>query len=295
MSESETGTAPVVRRIRLRSGQHMATSVQGGTGPAVVLLHGIPGWRGTFGEVARRLADECRVYSPDLLGFGESDPAPPGAHAAEQAAAVVELLDALGLASAHLVGFDYGGPTAVLVAARARERVSSLTLAATNLFPDTPVPAPLRVASVPLLGDLAFRLAFARPGLVALWRAATADRAAFPWARFRAALSSPQGVRSTREIFLASLRDLPGLYGPVADAARTLGLPAAVLWGDRDPFFPPAAGRRTAEALGGSLRILAGCGHFVPEERPAEMAQAVLGLVRAGRPAVARSAGGREA
>jgi len=251
----------------------------GAEGPPVVLLHGIPGWRGTFAEVSASLGRHCRAFAPDLLGFGESDPPPDGAHAAEQAAAVIELVDALGLDRFHLVGFDFGGPTAVLAAARLPGRVRSLTLAATNLFPDTPVPAPLRLARVPALGDLFFRLAFGRWGLSALWRAAVADRSAFPYRRYRTALRFPGGVSWTRRIFLASLRDLPGLYAPVEEAARALALPSLVLWGDRDPFFPVLVGQRTADALGAELRVLPGCGHFVPEERPREVAEAILDLL----------------
>jgi len=251
----------------------------GESGPPVVLLHGIPGWRGTFSEVGRRLGRQCRAFVPDLLGFGESDDPPDGAHAAEQAAAVIELIDALGLRRVHLAGFDFGGPTAVLAAGRIPGRVLSMTLAATNLFPDTPIPGPLRIASVPILGDLFFRVAFGRWGLSAMWLGAVADRAAFPYRRHRAALRFPGGVSWTRRIFLASLRDLPGLYTEIERVARTLGVPSLVLWGDRDPFFPAHVGERTAGALCAELRLLRGCGHFVPEERPDEVAAAILELV----------------
>lgn len=249
-------------------------------GPAVLLLHGIPGWRGTFSGVGRRLSRHCRVYVPDLLGFGESDDPPAGAHAAEHAAMVVDLVGALGLAGVHLVGFDFGGPTAVLAARGLSERVLSMTLAATNLFPDTPIPGVLRVARVPLLGPLFFRLAFGRWGLGLMWRGAVADRAAFPLARHRASLRFPRGVAWTRKIFLASLRDLPALYAEVEAAARSLALPSLVLWGDQDPFFPVQVGERTAAAMSARFRLLRGCGHFVPEERPDEVAAAVVELVR---------------
>ncbi|MFO0634543.1 MAG: alpha/beta hydrolase [Nannocystaceae bacterium] len=185
-------------------------------------------------------------------------------------------LRARGVDELHLVGFDFGGPTAVLLAAQ--HRVRSLTLAATNLFPDTPVPLPLRLAKLPGLGALMYRLALGRAGQMAMWRAAVADRTAFPFARYRALLRD-NTVRSTRRIFYASMRDLPGLYGEVARAAAALRVPAAVLWGDRDPFFPLAIGERTAETLGAELHVLRGCGHFVPEERPVEMARVIAALV----------------
>src|SRR5512138_452443 len=191
---------------RLRAGARtLAADAWGGDGPPVLLLHGIPGWRGTWRAVAERLAPGHRVIAPDLLGFGDSDAAPRGAHAREQAEALAAAIDGLGWDRVHVAGFDFGGPTAVLLAALLPGRVRSLALAATNLFPDTPVPPPLRVARVPLLGEAAFRVAFGRAGLLAMWRAAAGDRRAFPLARYREALASGQGVASTRRIFLASL------------------------------------------------------------------------------------------
>lgn len=250
----------------------------GDAGPTVVLLHGIPGWRGTFAGVGARLGERHRVIVPDLLGFGDSGDAPPGAHAAEHADALYELLGTLAIDGVHLVGFDFGGPTAIRLAGRLDSRVRSLTLAATNLFPDTPIPFPLRIVKIPVLGALFFRIAFGTLGLMMMWVAAVSDRAAFPFRRYREALRG-QGVRSTRRIFLESMRDLPGLYTEVERIARGLGLPAIVLWGDRDPFFPVRVGERTAAALGAELRVLGGCGHFVPEERSEAMAGAIRELV----------------
>ncbi len=255
----------------------------GERGPTVVLLHGIPGSRRTFAAVGERLGTTCRVVVPDLLGFGDSPDAPAHYHAAEHAEVVVRFLGKLGVEKLHLVGFDFGGPTAILVAGRLGARIQSLTVAATNMFPDTPIPPPLRLAKVPILGALFFRLAFGTLGLMAMWLAAVADRAAFPFKRYRASLQG-HGVRTTRRIFLRSMRDLPGLYGDVERLGRTLGIPSLVLWGDRDPFFPTTVGERTATALGAELRVLKGCGHFVPEERPAETADAIAELVaRSGR------------
>ena len=104
------------------------------TGPPILLLHGIPGWRGMWRNAARYLAADCRVISPDLLGFGESSEPSGEFHASGQADMVVQLIRQLGCGPVHLVGFDFGGPIAVLVYRQAPELVSSLTLAATNVF-----------------------------------------------------------------------------------------------------------------------------------------------------------------
>lgn len=264
--------------VRLGSGRRMAYDRHGREGPVVVLLHGIPGWRGTFADVGELLGARFQVIAPDLLGFGDSDGAPDGAHAMEHAEAVDELLRALSVDAFHLVGFDFGGPTAVHLAGRRRSAVRSLALLATNLFPDTPIPGPLRLAKVPVLGTIFFRLAFGKLGLTAMWWAAVKARGSFPLWRHRRALRGA-GARSTRRILLASMRDLPGLYSDVERIARKLDLPASVLWGDSDPFFPVQVGERTAEAVGADLRVLRGCGHFLPEERADHVAREIGLLV----------------
>lgn len=277
-SADRDAVRPTSGRVELADGRRMMVDHYGASGPVVVLLHGIPGWRGTFAEVGVRLGRRCRVLVPDLLGFGDSDDAPKHAHATEHAGFVAGMLKAIGVERFHMVGFDFGGPTAVRLAETAREKVRSLTLMSTNLFPDTPVPVPLRIARVPVLGPAFFRLAFGSLGLSLMWRVAVADRAAFPFRRYREALGG-HGVRSTRRIFLASMRDLPGLYADVERASQSLGLPSLVLWGDRDPFFPVEVGRRTAEAVRGDFKIFRGCGHFVPEERSEQVAREVQSLV----------------
>lgn len=264
--------------LTLKQAASLAYDSYGCAGPTVVLLHGIPGSRSTFAVVGERLGKTCRVVVPDLLGFGDSPDAPAHYHAEEHAEVVAHFLAKLGIEDFHLVGFDFGGPTAVRLAGKLGKRVRSLTVAATNVFPDTPIPPPLRLAKVPLLGWLFFRLAFGTLGLMAMWLAAVADRRAFPFKNYRTALKG-HGVRTTRRIFLRSMRDLPGLYGEVERLGGTLGLPSLVLWGDRDPFFPTTVGERTAKTLGAELRILESCGHFVPEERPTETAEAIAGLI----------------
>lgn len=253
------------------------------TGPPVLLLHGIPGSSASWTHVESAIAARVQTIVPDLLGFGDSPGFYRDGHAAEQAEALLRMLDSHRIESAHVVGFDFGGPTAVLLHRRSAERVRSLTLAATNVFTDTPIPAPLRIAKVPLLGELIFGAMFGRVGLSAMWYRATGDRNSFPRERFFAEAGGDNGISTARHIFLRSLRDLKGTYREIEDTLAHLAVPTCVVWGDRDPFFPLAIGRRTQTAIpGASLEVLRGCGHFIPAERPEDFAAIIEKTVARG-------------
>jgi pimeloyl-ACP methyl ester carboxylesterase len=242
----------------------------------VVLLHGFPGGAADWDGVAARLAATRRVLVPDLLGFGDG-PRPARFEelwADAQAEALLEALDERGLTRAALVGHDFGGPVALAALRRAPERATHLVLASTNVFADTPVPLPLSLVRLPLVGDAAARALFSRPSLALLGRRASLGP--------RPHRNDAGEARTIRTIFSRVLRDLPQLYGPLEETARASRLPALVLWGDRDPFFPLEQGHRTAELLGAELVVLERTGHFVPLERPEEVATAVERLLASG-------------
>jgi pimeloyl-ACP methyl ester carboxylesterase len=78
-----------------------------------------------------------------------------------------------------------------------------------------------------------------------------------------------------------SLRRLQELYGPTRDTIAELDIPVFVAWGDRDPFFDVAEGRRIADAISGStFTVFEGAGHFLPEERPEEIVELINRLMQ---------------
>src|SRR5688572_29063264 len=101
------------------------------SGPPALLLHGWPYAPHTYDEVAPRLAaGGCRVIVPYLRGFGETRfLAAETPRSGQQAALgndLREFMDALGLTSAALAGYDWGGRAACIVAALWPERVRCL-------------------------------------------------------------------------------------------------------------------------------------------------------------------------
>lgn len=118
-------------------------------------------------------------------------------------------------------------------------------------------------------------------GLASLWIPAVGDKSALRLRAFLERIPPARSRRWVRRVFLDSLRHLQERYAIVEQVLGTIHCPVAVVWGDRDPFFPEAIGRRTAAAIRGSrFTLLSGCGHFVPEERPGELADVVLGFDR---------------
>lgn len=94
----------------------------------VVLLHGSPGDNDEVRALGERLGRHRRALSPDLPGFGASTRRVPDYSVAAHARDMVTLMDSLGIAQAHLVGFSMGGGVVLHMADLAPSRVASVTL-----------------------------------------------------------------------------------------------------------------------------------------------------------------------
>lgn len=258
---------------------------RGGNGATVVLLHGIPGQGRAWQRVEEALGGSFDVVTPDLLGFGESDCPSTRTIAtvgpAAQMAAVAALLDELGIRGATIVGHDFGAPVGVLLATARPDLVTALSLLAGNTFPDTPVPFPLSLATAPVIGGLFSRLLFTRGSLALMLRRGTGPGATPPDADV---YLGDRGQRQTiAAIFSGALNRLAELYSPVAAALGRIEVPTLVGWGDRDPFFPLDQAERTAAAANARLHVFTGAGHFLPHERPAEVAHEIAAFARVNR------------
>jgi pimeloyl-ACP methyl ester carboxylesterase len=252
--------------------------LEGGAGQPMLFLHGIPGSAWAWAAVGERLTAHCRVLIPDLAGFGQSDPSAGDFYLEAQARAVGQLLRELGINTLCLAGHDFGGPVALTLLRLFPElQVQKLVLAATNLFTDTYVPPPLRLAKVPLLNRLFFKaMAGNRLGLGLIYWAAIRQKGAATWAKYERHLT-PSGMALTSCIFQRSLADLKGNYQPIENMLPKLAMPTLVLWGSHDPFFAVGVGERIERAMpNATLQIYAQTGHFVPEEQPILVADALL-------------------
>jgi pimeloyl-ACP methyl ester carboxylesterase len=261
------------RHVEVGSGRvHL---VEAGSGPPVVVLHGTASSALSLHPILQRLPGR-HVIAPDRPGQGQSDPTPiPRDRFREAAVAWVgDLLDALGLESAPLVGHSMGGLWALWYALAAPTRVERLVLLGPPQLPGTRCPLPFRVIGTPALGALVQRAAppspssllkFARfmgegdtlpdhPELIDLLVAVGRDpvNAATDRNEVRAIVSSV--ALATRTGFRRSLRVAPG-------ELRRLDVPTLLVWGQHEPLAEVAATRAIVEMLpAGRLAVLPG-GH----------------------------------
>ncbi|MDR3212832.1 MAG: alpha/beta hydrolase [Azoarcus sp.] len=201
---------------------------------------------------------------------------------ADMASDAVALLDALGIAAAHVVGASLGGMIAQLVAAYYSERCLSLTSIMSSsgnpmLPPPTPVAlhslfAPLPVArnEDALIEDCVWRQkVLMSPGYP------TPDeelRAMFT-AEYRRGGFHPKGVVRQLATLLTA-----GDRRPLLMALR---VPAMVLHGGDDPLLNLACGRDTAAAIpDGEFRVIEGMGHDFPNALGPEFAKAILTVAK---------------
>lgn len=251
---------------------------EAGAGPALVLLHGsgpgVSGWS-NFAANLPVLAQHVRTIVVDMPGFGASpDLAYDRPYPEVAAAAVVRLLDDLGIEKAHLLGNSMGGWVALEAAASAPDRIDRLVLMGPGgLY------APLHG---PMVSEGALRLGefLAEPTRAALesWvRTMVADPATITPALLdeRWANATAPGAIERMRAVMASLA-LPG-RAPLWSRTAEIPHPTLVTWGRDDRMLPPDGAffalRRMSNA---DLHLLGGCGHWAQVERKHDFESLVI-------------------
>lgn len=249
-----------------------------GAGDPVVLLHGFPTSSRLWHALVPDFAPGHRLVIADLPGFGRSDPPRLGvagaAGCAAHADALRALLDDLGVERAILVGHGMGGGVAQAFAVQWPERVSALALVSSAAFGVRPR-GMARFARA--LGPLA---RFTPPTLLAGFVHGSVRRGFADISRSRLTLDTCLRHFTTsggRDALAAHLRAL-GECDTTRWSARLgeLTMPAAVIWGADDPFYPRALGERLQQAIpGATLTVIPGAAHFVPEDSPDQLRRAL--------------------
>jgi pimeloyl-ACP methyl ester carboxylesterase len=236
----------------------------------IVLLHQTPrSWR-EYEQVLPLVGGRRRAIAIDTAGFGASDPVPRDVGIAAWAEAALQLLDALAIDRAHLVGHHTGGVIAIEIAARAPARVTALTLSST---PYT---------------DAAFRRDRAeRPPIDAVAPSDDGSHLAALWQK-----RQPFYPHARPDLLQAFVADALQASGDVEAGHRAVAsyrmedrigavrAPVLLLHATNDPFAAPhlAQWRRLLPAA--KVATIAG-GVPLPDQCPREFAAAVLVFVDA--------------
>jgi pimeloyl-ACP methyl ester carboxylesterase len=263
-----------------------------GEGPPVVLIHGMVNASRHWAGVAERLAERHLVIAPDLIGHGDSA-TPRGDYSLGAHAAVIrDLLSALGIDRATVVGHSLGGGIAMVFFWQFPERVERLALVSSGGLGDRVSPL-LRSAALPGASAL-ISLAGHRRVTDGLDRAGGAlrDRGSSLGVQLQAIARAlrPLGSAGAREAFVQTLRAVIDRHGQRVSATDRLYLlrdvPTLIAWGDRDRTIPVEHGRAAHRAIPGSRFVtIPGAAHFPHLERPDELAEALADFIAATEPA----------
>lgn len=260
---------------------------RGGSGPVVVLLHGMAGSATTWRHLLPALSEDYTVVAPDLMGHGSSGKPKGDYSLGAFAAGLRDLLVTLGYERVTLVGQSFGGGVALQFAYQHPERCARLALVSSGgLGPE--VNPLLRVLAVPGTGyvlSLACNSWLHRSGIAL---GGTLGRLGWrPGAQLEEVWRSYGSLADaeTRTAFLQTLRSVVDSGGQRISAQDKLHLAAAVptliVWGDRDPIIPVGQAYAAHEAIAGSrLEIFEGCGHFPHCEAPERFLDVLRAFMR---------------
>jgi len=264
---ARTELPPAERRVALQGGVavNVLEAGRAGTSPPIVLVHGLPGtayeWRPTLDALAAR-GRHALAY--DRVGFGHSDPRPDGSPFTvdENASELLAVLEALDLRGVIVVGWSYGGATAIAAARADPSRIAALVLVGSA--------GPGERREPPLLA----RVVMSPPGLLwlravppaargmraAIGRVAFSEQAQPAWwlPLVEANLARPETGR-------AYVSEMAGTRTQPFPDTTGVTVPVLVVHGDDDRLAPVATGRELARlAPAGRLVEVPGGSHMLP-------------------------------
>ena len=257
-----------------------------GSGVPVVLLHGWPQTWHEWRKVIPLLAGRYRLIIPDLPGLGDSSQPAGGYDKKTIAADLQEMCERLELGRFHLVGHDWGGPTAFALACAMPAAVRSLAIldvTIPGIGPDISQGGRRWHHAFHMTPELPERLVQGREREYLSWfyREFSWQRAAIEEAdvdEYVRCYSRPGALRAGFEYYRTIPRDAADNRAILASGFR-LPMPVLALGGARTE----ARGRgeeplESLRAIATDVRggVLPDCGHFIPEEQPALLAARLL-------------------
>lgn len=281
------GVTPTEQRVRLERAGATVRIQEVGEGTPVVLLHGASNSGSSWATLVARM-EGFRCLMVDKPGSGLSEPFPKTFDLetlnAFADAYVPDILDGLGLESAHVVATSYGGYTALRSAAAHPDRIERMVAFGwTTGAPTSKIPLLMRVATIPALGRLmtsmpapesAVRSMFKQIGLREALENGRVSQEAIDW--YRSQLNDTDTMRNELAAGprLMTMKGFDERIYLGDDLLGSIETPVYFLWGEKDPFGDAAIARAfVAKIPNAKLELLPGTGHAVWMDDPDKTAE----------------------
>jgi pimeloyl-ACP methyl ester carboxylesterase len=239
--------------------------LEAGQGPVLVLVHGLGSSSEAWRDSIRYLARGYRVVALDLPGYGKSDKPRADYSVEYHAAALNDLIDALGAGKVALVGNSMGGWISAITALNHPEKVSHLILVDS---------AGLRQDKLPSINLNPSTKEEERSLLLALFanKSFVTEKLVNDQWEYR---------KDTRYTVQATLESLKTKLPLLDDRLKNIKVPTLIIWGREDTLTPFTDAGRFARGIPGSkLVVIDSAGHLPQVEQPAAFYRAVKGFVR---------------
>ena len=262
-----------------------------GSGPPVVLIHGMLNSSSHWRSVALDLASDHTVIAPDLIGHGDSA-APRGDYSlGAHASSIRDLLAAIGIDRASIVGHSLGGGVAMQFFYQFPQRTERLVLISSGGLGHEVSPM-LRTAALP--GVSALLSLTIHQGLTGALRN-TGRRLSQREVRLGVYMQAlaralrPLENGEARQAFLQTLRAVIDVHGQRVSATDRLYLlermPTMIVWGERDNTIPLQHGREAHEAIPHShFKTLEKAAHFPHLEDPEGLSDTLREFIKQTQP-----------
>lgn len=270
---------------------HRRAFVKAGSGPALLLLHGLGRDHTTWQPVIDSLARRFTVIAPDLLGHGQSDKPRADYTLGGYANGMRDLLSVLGVDKVTVVGHSFGGGVAMQFAYQYPHLTERIVLVSSGGLGPEVTPAIRAIATpgfdqlmglltlpgVRHVGSAGLRL-LAATGLDAT---RDLDEVAEVYESFR----DPRARAAVRHV-VSAVVDWRGQVVTMSDRAYlTAGMPMCVVWGSEDRVIPVShAENAGALAPDARIEILPNSGHFPHRDHPQRFVKIINDFVRTTRP-----------
>lgn len=257
-------------QLSLQGDKFKTRVLRAGAGEPLLYLHGIVGQKG-WAPFLDRLSERFTVYAPFHPGYSESEGLEHIDSVLELVLYYFDLMDALGLKQAHLVGHSLGGMVAAEMAALCHHRVKKLVLvAAAGLWIDDCPSADFLAMTPEELNSL-------------LWTDAGSAMAV-------KAMAQPESEEGRTAMAIDRIKDLTAagkFLTPLPDRGLKKHLyriksPTLILWGEKDRMIPPAYADDFARHISNSrMEVVPRWGHLPMLEQPEEFARLAVDFLKA--------------